>query len=106
MAMNLAFSHEYWVSIIIPIDELIFFRFKPPTRKNRIEILGGSGGDWWGYFRKQLDGGGGVLTVMGPPETYRPVSQKFADFPEKKTIHREVPRDGRGQMEPRNRLAS
>ena len=26
VAINLAFSHEYWVSIIIPIDGLIFFR--------------------------------------------------------------------------------
>ena len=34
VAMNLAFSHEYWVAIIIPIDELIFFRgvAQPPTR--------------------------------------------------------------------------
>ena len=36
VAINLAFSHEYWVSIIIPIDGLIFFRgvgIQPPTRE-------------------------------------------------------------------------
>ena len=26
VAINLAFSHQYWVYVIIPIDELIFFR--------------------------------------------------------------------------------
>ena len=35
VAINLAFSHESWVSVIIPIDELIFFQRgfvkKPPT---------------------------------------------------------------------------
>ena len=39
VAMNLAFSHIYWVSIIIPIDFHIFQRGgeKPPTSKSSME---------------------------------------------------------------------
>ena len=35
VAINLAFSQKYWEFLIIPIDELMFFRgvAQPPTRK-------------------------------------------------------------------------
>ena len=34
VAINFLFSHDYWVDVIIPTDEVIFFRGvkKPPTR--------------------------------------------------------------------------
>ena len=71
VAINLAFSHSYWVSIIIPTDELIFFRgvAQAPTSNDRSSRLAfdfpGAGELSYGLWHDVSGGHGGESSING-----------------------------------------